>query len=84
MTAWQMGSWRERNEVVTLITKTLHDIPEEKAQTLPFKDTEAPGLHDRLSSTLELCTSRMSFKYQNSSLDRQARHDSFIARRHQI
>lgn len=67
MAAWQVSSWRDRNEIVTLITKSLQDITEEEAQTQPFKDAEPPGWHDRLSVTVELCTSRMSFKRQISS-----------------
>ena len=67
MAAWQVSSWRDRNEIVTLITKSLQDITEEEAQTQPFKDAEPPGWHDRLSGTVELCTSRMSFKRQISS-----------------
>lgn len=67
MAAWQVSSWYERNEIATLITKSLQDITEEEAQTQPFKDAEPPGLHDRLSGTVELCTSRISFKRQISS-----------------
>ena len=60
--AWQRSGHHQRGELVTLITKTLQDIPESDAQALPIKDPEPAGVHDRLSSMFEQCGACLCFR----------------------
>ena len=67
MEAWQSGNHHERGELVSLITKTLQDIPEEEAQALPNKDPEPVGLHDKMSSMFDRWGSRLSSRGRNAN-----------------
>ena len=67
MEAWQLSNHYERGELVSLITRTLQDIPEEEAQALPNKDPEPVGWHDKMNSMFDRWGSRLSLKGRHAS-----------------
>ena len=53
LTAWQTSrSRRERQDVISWISKKVHEITEVEAQALPDRDPEQPSWYDKMCNIL--------------------------------
>ncbi len=48
MQSWTQSNFKHQAMLITQLAKILQSLSTEEAQSLPNKDAETPGVHDRL------------------------------------
>ncbi len=53
--AWTQSNFKHQAMLITQLAKTLQSLSTEEVQSLPNKDAETPGFHDRLCMCWNVC-----------------------------